>query len=462
MDLAPFSQRAKRSPLRGKMVKREQLLLGIIALVLPLAGCSSQPATPTATSAATLIASTGDSVRTSEYLDLFETVWQTINDTYFDPTFGGLDWHEVHNRYRPSIAAVQQDETFYELINEMLFELNVSHIGVVPPDEKEQLEPILSANGNVGIEVRLLGDEAVITSVRPGSPGAKAGLRPGFVVERIEGKTVQQIAEETLLIPPWHERNRRKQVTGAILSRLYGPAGEAVSITYLDENGVRHEQRIVRAEREGRVVLDPALPPFFIEFEARRLDGDIGYVRFNAFLPPVHERFAEAVASFRDTRGLIVDLRGNHGGFFEVRKALAERLNGERVLFWSYKGRDSTREVYLEPARDAYTGPLVVLIDVMSLSSAEEFSGAMQAIDRAVIVGERSAGICVVADWMQLPNGATFMYPVAQTQTADGMVLEGHGVIPDVEVALDRDLLLEGIDSQLEAAIKQVEQQASE
>lgn len=424
---------------------------------LLLASCIQPPitpiATPTTTPTSTPAATLTVSPRADEYLRMFEAVWQAVNDSYFDPNFGGLDWQMVHKRYRPLIADVQQDETFYELINKMLFELNVSHVAVVPPDQKEQIDTVLSAEGSLGIEVRLLGDEAVITSVHPGSPGAQAGLRPGFVVQRIDGKTVQQITNETLQIPPFNERNRRKRVTGAMLSRLYGPAGEEVTIAYLDGEGALHEQRIVRAQREGRVVLDPALPPFFVEFEARRLEGDIGYVRFNAFVPPVHERFPEALASLRDTRGLIVDLRGNHGGFFEVRKALAEQLNGERVLFWSYKGRDSIQEVYLEPARDAYTGPLIVLIDVMSLSSAEEFSGAMQAIDRATIVGERSAGICVIADWIQLSNGATFMYPVGQTHVADGTALEGRGVIPDIQVELDRDLLLQGIDSQLEAAI---------
>jgi C-terminal peptidase prc len=396
-----------------------------------------------------------------EYLRIFETVWQTINDEYFDPSFGGVDWQAVHERYRPLIAAAQEEETFYKLINKMLFELNVSHVAVVPPGQKEQLDPVLSAEGSIGIEVRLLGDEAVITSVQPGSPGDQARLRPGFVVQRIDGKTIQQIADETLQIPPFHERNRRKRIIGTMLSHFYGPAGEAVSMAYLDGEGSLHEQRIVRATREGRVVLDPALPPFFVEFEARRLEGNIGYVRFNAFLPPVHERFPEALASLQDTHGLIVDLRGNHGGFFEVRKALAEQLNGEQVLFWSYKGREGIREVYLEPAKDAYTGPLVVLIDVMSLSSAEEFSGAMQAIDRAAIVGERSAGICVVADLMQLPNGATFMYPIEQTRTADGTVLEGRGVIPGMEVALDRTLLLQGVDSQLETAIDYIEGQGA-
>jgi C-terminal peptidase prc len=371
---------------------------------------------------------------------------------YFD--FGGLDWNAVHERYQPLIAAAQDDETFYELINKMLFELNVSHVAVVPPDDLQQIEPILSAEGSIGMDLRLLDGVAVITAVKPGSPADQAGLRPGFVVQRIGGQTVEQIARETRLIPPLNDRNQRKRITASILERAYGPADTMVSIAYLDERGEAHETAIRRTQRDGRVALADGLPPFFIEFEARRLDDDIGYIRFNAFLPPVNQRFPEALESLRDARGLIIDLRGNHGGFFEVRKALAEQLVQERRLFWSYQRRDSTREVYLEPAENAYAGPLVVLIDVMSISSAEEFSGAMQAIGRAAIVGEQSAGVVVAADWMQLPNGATFMYPIEQTRTADGTVLEGRGVIPDIEVALDRALLLQGRDSQLEAALR--------
>ena len=86
-----------------------------------------------------------DNPRKNEWQDTFETVWQTVNDKYFDPSFGGLDWKGVHDRYQPQIAAVEDEETFYKLINTMLFELNVSHIAVVPPEDKEQLEPILSA-----------------------------------------------------------------------------------------------------------------------------------------------------------------------------------------------------------------------------------------------------------------------------------------------------------------------------
>jgi C-terminal peptidase prc len=434
---------------------KKKLLLTVMALTLLLASCGQPAASPTPTEILPepTKSRTPTAVVNEEYLNTFEIVWQTVNDKYFDPTFGGLDWHAARERYRPLIAAAQDDEVFYGTINKMLFELNVSHIGVVPPDEKEQLEPILSAEGSIGMDIRLLDGDAVIMSCRPGSPASQAGLRPGFVVQRVNGKTVEQWAGEVWPIPPLHERNERKRVTAKLQEQFYGPLDTVVELVYLDAHGESHETVIQRAKRDGKVVLDAEFPPFYVEFESRRLDEEIGYIRFNAFIPPVDQRFPEALESLRGTRGLIIDLRGNHGGVFPVRKGLAEQLVQERALFWSYKDRDSIQEVYLEPVQNAYGGPLVVLIDVMSASSAEEFSGALQAIGRAVVVGERSAGVCVVGDVMQLPNGALLMYPRAQTRTADGTVLEGRGVIPDIEVALDRSLLLQGIDSQLEAAI---------
>jgi carboxyl-terminal processing protease len=110
-------------------------------------------------------------------------------------------------------------------------------------------------------------------------------------------------------------------------------------------------------------------------------------------------------------------------------------------------------EAYTDPPDEPYLGPVVVLVDELCGSSCEEFSGALQANQRAVIVGGRTSGSDLVADIMILSNGATFFYPIAQTQTADGTVLEGRGVIPDLEVSLDRQQLLQGVDAQLEAAI---------
>jgi C-terminal processing protease CtpA/Prc len=125
----------------------------------------------------------------------FETVWQTINDKHIDPTFGGLDWLEVHDRYQPQIAAAKNEEEFYLLVNKMLFELNISHIAVIPPDDLGQIDPILSAEGSIGIDVRMIEDNAVITSVKSGSNGDQAGLRSGYIIKSIDGIDIEKITD---------------------------------------------------------------------------------------------------------------------------------------------------------------------------------------------------------------------------------------------------------------------------
>ena len=406
-------------------------------------------------------------------MNIFETVWQTINKKHIDPTFNGLDWSEVHDRYKSQISATQNEEEYYLLINKMLFELNVSHIGVVPPDDLGQIDPILSAEGSIGIDVRMIEDNAIITSVKSGSIGDQAGLRSGYIIKSIDGINIEKLTDlkqigdikvqdieekrsifPKILIPPYNERNRKRNITGAILEKIYGPPDTFVSIEYVDEKVESYLKKIVRAQRKSKMQFDDALPPFFVEFESKLLENNIGYVRFNAFMPPVHNKFKDTIKFMQDTTALIIDIRGNHGGFFDVRKAMAETLVKDRVLFWRYQGRDKTWEAYLEPADIVYEGPVVVMVDHLSVSSAEEFSGGLKAIKRATIVGERTPGIVVIANFEKLPNGATFMYPKAWTITADGTVLEGHGVIPDIETTLDRNELLQEKDSQLEAAVR--------
>ncbi|MGV7223422.1 MAG: S41 family peptidase [Nitrospinales bacterium] len=406
-------------------------------------------------------------------MESFETVWQTINEKHIDPNFNGLDWSEVHDRYQPQIAAAKNEEEFYLLVNKMLFELNISHTAVVPPDELGQIDPILSAEGNIGIDVRMIEDNAVITSVKSGSIGDQAGLRSGYIIKSVDGIDIDKITDlkhiddikvqdiekrkrlkdPKILTPIYNESNRKRNITGAILEKIYGPPDTSVSIEFVDEKGDSYLKKIVRAQRKGKMQFDDALPPFFVGFESKLLENNIGYIRFNAFMPPVHNKFKDTIKSMQDTTALIIDIRGNHGGFFDVRKAVAETLVKDRVLFWRYQGRDKTQEVYLEPADIVYEGPVVVMVDYLSVSSAEEFSGGLKAIKRATIVGERTPGVVVTANFEKLPNGATFVYPKAWTITADGTVLEGHGVIPDIKITLDRNELSEERDSQLKAAV---------
>lgn len=84
-------------------------------------------------------------IQAKDYLNTFETVWQKVNESFFDPAFGGLDWKSVHDRYRPLIAAAEKDEEFYNLANRMLWELKVSHANLVPPGTLARYEPLVFA-----------------------------------------------------------------------------------------------------------------------------------------------------------------------------------------------------------------------------------------------------------------------------------------------------------------------------
>lgn len=390
-----------------------------------------------------------DQDKAETYLNVFETVWTKVNETYFDPSFGGLDWKAVRDRYRPQIAAAKTMEGFSSLVNKMLWELKVSHAAFIPPGFFASAEPLVFAVGGIGIKVRILDGQTVITSVDPGSPALKAGFRPGFVVQAIDGVPIAQVEKEVRReVPPDNERSRTAQITKGIMSRIYGTPETAVSIAYTDDKGEKREQTLTRVKRSGVPVR--GIYYFAIEFEVKRLDGNIGYIRLNTLQPQLTARIPAAIKTMGDISGLILDLRGNSGGEIE---GMPELFLAEKTFLYIRKARDGETNVYFDPAADVYRGPLVVLIDELSGSASELFAASLQAAKRAVVVGGRSPGSVMESDNLPFPNGAILMYPVAQLRTPDGVILEGRGVVPDIEARLQRDMLLKGVDNQLGAAL---------
>jgi len=392
-----------------------------------------------------------------EYLSTFETVWTKVNDAFFDPAFGGLNWKDIHDRYLPQIAAAQKDEEFYRLLNKMLWELKVSHNNIVAPGSFALYEPLVFAEGSPGLDIRFLNGAAVIAFVKPESPARQAGLRPGYMIQAIDGVAIDEIVREAELwmSPPENSRNRIARITKRILGRVFGAPETEVSIAYSDEGGKKTEIKIVRVKRNG-VAVGPKIF-FALDFEARRLDNGIGYLRVNTLQPQFAAQISKAMKSMGDLRGMIFDLRGNSGGEVEQMPGL---FLTKRVLLYLRKDRNGETRVFVDPAAEAFQGPLVLLVDPLSGSASELFAASLQAIGRAVVVGERSPGSVMEMDRHIFPNGAIFMYPVAQMATPNGTILEGHGVVPDIEVGLDRDKLLKGVDSQLDSAVKEIEKKS--
>ena len=254
-------------------------------------------------------------IQAKDYLNTFETVWQKVNESFFDPAFGGLDWKSVHDRYRPLIAAAEKDEEFYNLANRMLWELKVSHANLVPPGTLARYEPLVFAGGSPGIDLRLIRGAVVVTSVKPGSPAQKAGLLPGYVLEAIDGTPVEQIIKEADArpSPPLNERNRIAKATKAILGRVFGTAGTEVSLRYADAGGKKIQKAVAREKRAGVPAGPNGMFFFALDFEAKRLDEGIGYIRANTLQPQLAPMISRALKSMGSLRGVVFDLRGNSG-----------------------------------------------------------------------------------------------------------------------------------------------------
>ena len=108
------------------------------------------------------------------------------------------------------------------------------------------------------------------------------------------------------------------------------------------------------------------------------------------------------------------------------------------------------------PAKRPYLGPLVVLVDGRSASASEQLTAGLQEAGRAYVVGTKTAGDDMDAEFEGLPNGDYLVYASGLPHTPKGVVVEGRGVTPDLEVNLTRAGLLRGFDAQLDAALRYI------
>jgi len=364
----------------------------------------------------------------------FEKIWKTVDEKFWDPTFGGVNWRSVHDQYAPQVTAVNSDKEFYSLMDKMLGELKTSHMGVISPDEIAQYKKPPTF---VGIGFREIEGKVVITHIFPGSSAAEAGIKPGFVVTQIDGVAIRSFMDAQ--------------------TKVQGALNTAVKVTYLDANDETQE---VTLERRPFPIDDKsklAGISFYGLFDAKRLESKVGYFYFSNFLEFLNPRIKSAVESFNDAPGIIIDLRGNSGGDDSVAVKMASLFfDKETQLMITKTRKGEVLDYKAKPAKQPYGGKVVILLDEHSMSASEEFSAGMQASGRAVVIGRATPGSDMDGELEPLPDGSVLLYAHGQTRTTKGYVVEGHGVKPDIEVSLTRRDLLAGRDAQLDAAIEYI------
>lgn len=438
----------------------------ILAAVLLCVAVQAAPAqTPAATPARPEPATTAPADVSARRREAFDVVWRTVNENHFDPTFGGLDWVAIGERYRPLAAAAKTDAEFYGLLRRMVNELKLSHFAIYPPGAFDDAAPpkggavARTERGSAGLDVRAIGGQAVVTRVDKGSAAERAGLRTGYVILKVEKQDITQTIAR-LTASDLSEGYKRVYMRAAVLNPLAGPAGAQRVVAYLDERDQSREATLTLLpsdeEMSEPVGVFPGVPT---RFETRRF-GDIGYIHFNIWVVPQMEKLRRAVREFNDTRAIVFDLRGNQGGLGIMATGLAGFLSEEAFSLGTLMQRRGHINFLANPQPGAYRGAVVVLADGLSASTSEVFALGMQEAGRAAVVGETTAGAALPSIFMRLPTGATFQFAFADFKSPKGVRVEGRGAVPDVPVSLDRRSLLAGRDPQLDAALRVARERA--
>jgi carboxyl-terminal processing protease len=399
----------------------------------------------------------------------FDSAWARIRDTYYDPTYRGVDWEAVRAELRPRAERARTMVELRAVLSEMVGRLGESHYSVIPYDVAGAVATAgrpdeVGVPGDVGMEIRLVGEALVVWRVEEGGPADRAGVRPGWLLEGLAGEPVGADVARVVNMGGGGGRNALTQLLWSIRGRLEGAAGSTVAVDFRDEEGAIAGRTLVRRARPGEPVRFGNLPTFMAELSYERMaitGGCIGVIRFNIWMVPLVARFDRAMDEVRDCDGIVVDLRGNPGGIAGMVMGISGHFLNERIALGTMHSRGTSLNLVANPRRvdsggnpvTPYAGPVAILVDGLSVSTSEFFAGGMQAIGRARIFGERTAGQALPATLLRLPSGDVLMYVVADFTAPDGSRIEGRGVVPDDAIPLDRRALLAGRDPAYEAAV---------
>ncbi len=305
-----------------------------------------------------------------------------------------------------------------KVIIDLLRSLDPHSTYISAKDVKEMNEQLIGNFEGIGIQFNILHDTIIVIEPIKNSPSERVGLKAGDRIIKINGENVTGIGIST----------------AGVKNRLMGPKGTKVDIVVFRPNAKGFYDFTITRDKIPINSMDAAY----------MLNSETAYFKFNKFSATTEKEFQDGLDSLKTKilKNVIIDLRGNPGGYMIAAVALANQfLEGEKLVVYM-EGRKAPREDFKSNGKGLLTkANLVVLTDETSASASEIFAGAIQDWDRGIIAGRRTFGKGLVQNSFPLNDGSQIRLTIARYYTPTGRSIQspyGEGYAKYIENYLKR------------------------
>lgn len=379
-------------------------------------------------------------VSKADQLTIFNQLANRIKDTYLYPDFNGLAWSAVVEEYRTKIEAGLDTETFYLEMKKFVTGLDDQHSSFLSPlDVKAANEELAGENDYVGIGVLILPmpekERITLLSVLPGSSADRGGLKQHDSILAIDGDPIIEDGVEYSL------RVRGPECSAVVL-RVQSPGEEPRDVMFM------------------RYRITSSLP--VVTRLVPTSDGSrIGYIFIPTFFDEtVPGQVKKALEDFGPLDGLIIDNRMNSGGSSTVVYPIFSYFTSGTVGHFVSRGSTSALTITANPVENSQDVPLVVLVGEDTVSFGEIFSGALQDIGRAKIVGQTTLGNVETLAGYNFDDGSQAWIATERFDPLNSHAnWEEDGIVPDMEAYADWDTFTFENDPSVAAALELLEHQ---
>lgn len=313
-------------------------------------------------------------------------------------------------KFRDILSYVDRDyvdsvdiETLSDFAISRMLEKLDPHTTYIPAAEMDMARSYLEGDyEGIGVEFNIFRDTMLVIAPLSGGPAAAAGLQAGDKILKVDGRNVAGVGI----------------TTQEIFEKLRGPKGTKVNLTIKRKDKKSPINFVVARHRIPTVSIDVSY----------MVDDLTGYIKVNRFAANTYDEFKVALVKLKKAgmQRLVLDLRGNPGGYMDRATKMADEFIGgnKKIVYTEGKGSKYDSETYARVKGEFEEGLLVVLIDEGSASASEILAGALQDNDRALVVGRRSFGKGLVQMPISLNDGSELRLTISRYYTPSGRSIQ--------------------------------------